>query len=273
MPYVCGHSPHELSRLTLQGAFFEDITRRALERAGIGSGMRVLDIGCGSGDLSLLVAALVGEQGRVVGIDRAPEAIAAATARAAAQGVHQVAFEVAEIDAALDEPLFDMLVGRFVLMHQRDPATMLRAASRHVRPGGVVLLIESHVGGLVSPVHSWPMSSTYDRVMRWMIALLEASGAHSGMGLRLRQTFLEAHLPEPVLALEARVEGGPDADIYRYTADSVRSMLPAAERLDMPLMSAVELGDLESRLREETVRSGGVLTSPLIVSAWSRMPD
>src|SRR5213593_1077419 len=58
--YVCGHSANELERLEIQGAFFEEITRNLLVAAGIGPGMRVLDIGCGAGDVSLLAADLVG---------------------------------------------------------------------------------------------------------------------------------------------------------------------------------------------------------------------
>ena len=45
---------HELSRLARQGTSLEGITRRALTRAGLRRGMRVLDIGCGAGDVSLL---------------------------------------------------------------------------------------------------------------------------------------------------------------------------------------------------------------------------
>jgi ubiquinone/menaquinone biosynthesis C-methylase UbiE len=46
------------------------ITERLLRSAGIEPGMRVLDIGCGAGDVSMLAAELVGSTGSVVGIDR-----------------------------------------------------------------------------------------------------------------------------------------------------------------------------------------------------------
>jgi SAM-dependent methyltransferase len=62
--------------------------------------MRILDVGCGAGDVALLAAELVGESGAVVGIDRSKVAILAARARAAtAKNVH---FLVASPDDTLD---------------------------------------------------------------------------------------------------------------------------------------------------------------------------
>jgi ubiquinone/menaquinone biosynthesis C-methylase UbiE len=68
--YVLGHSDLEIERLQLQGKVLEGVTRRLIRECGIGSGMRVLDIGCGAGDVSLLLAEIVGTSGTVVAIDQ-----------------------------------------------------------------------------------------------------------------------------------------------------------------------------------------------------------
>jgi ubiquinone/menaquinone biosynthesis C-methylase UbiE len=52
-----------------------DITQRLFNDAGITAGMRVLDLGCGQGDVSVLAAKFVGDQGAVLGVDRDPDAI------------------------------------------------------------------------------------------------------------------------------------------------------------------------------------------------------
>jgi SAM-dependent methyltransferase len=270
--YLLGHSSHELSRLAQQGAFFAEITRRALVRAGIRRGMRVLDIGCGAGDVSLLAAALVGGRGHVTGIDRVPAAVRAARRRAGQAAIRHLTFRRTSLEALRLETPVDAVIGRFVLMHQAQPASALAQAVRHLRRGGVVAMIESHMRGSVPAVHAWPQSPTYDRLMHWMTAVIDASGAHSDMGLRLRQTFLDAGLPEPALAVEARVEGGADAPIVRYTIDSVRSLLPAAQRAGITTIVESDLPVLEARLRREAAAAGAVLTSPLIVSASCRWP-
>ena len=61
--YALGHSEQELQRLSRQGQAFEPFTRQLFEEAGISRGMRVLDVGCGSGDIAFLAADLVGTGG------------------------------------------------------------------------------------------------------------------------------------------------------------------------------------------------------------------
>ena len=73
--YVLGHSRPEIDRLQRQAEMLRPITERLLVAAGVEPGMRVLDIGCGPGDVSTLIADLVGPTGSVVGIDPSAEAL------------------------------------------------------------------------------------------------------------------------------------------------------------------------------------------------------
>ncbi len=75
--YVLGHEPEELRRLILQAGVLQPIPARLLQNAGIGPGMRVLDLGCGAGDVTMLAADMVGPSGSVTGIDRSPQVCAA----------------------------------------------------------------------------------------------------------------------------------------------------------------------------------------------------
>ena len=67
--YLFGQSAEETERLRLQAKMFAPYTARFLEDAGISRGMKVLDVGTGAGDVALLVADLVGEEGAVIGVD------------------------------------------------------------------------------------------------------------------------------------------------------------------------------------------------------------
>jgi ubiquinone/menaquinone biosynthesis C-methylase UbiE len=69
--YPLGYSDQESKRLAAQAAMLEELTADVFRRAGLRPGMNVLDLGCGVGDVSLLVARIVGASGSVLGVDRA----------------------------------------------------------------------------------------------------------------------------------------------------------------------------------------------------------
>jgi ubiquinone/menaquinone biosynthesis C-methylase UbiE len=276
--YLLGHAPAELARLQRQGALFEDLTRESLLAAGLQPGWRVLDIGCGAGDVSLLAAAIVGGTGSVIGVDRSADAVAVARARAGAAGAVQAAFHAGDV-ARLDEiaalrglPAFDAVVGRFVLMHQADPSATLRAAARRLRPAGVVVMIESAFSACVRGYHSAPHAPAYDRLVSLITRVIDASGADAGMGFRLRLVFAGAGLPDPALRLGACIAGGDDPSVRQFIVDSARAILPAGMALGVVGADEVDLDAIDAHLDAEMAASNGVLMSPPLVTAWARTP-
>jgi ubiquinone/menaquinone biosynthesis C-methylase UbiE len=85
--YFLGHADIEIERLQLQAGIVGGITRRLISEAGIKPEMHVLDVGCGAGDVSMLLAEAVGDGGSVVAFDREPRAIEVARARSAGGGL------------------------------------------------------------------------------------------------------------------------------------------------------------------------------------------
>src|ERR1044072_3286438 len=108
--YVLGHADLEIERLQLQAGIIADVSRRLIRECGIGPGMRVLDIGCGAGDMAMLLAEAVGDTGSVVAFDREPRVIEIAKARALAAGHRQVEFVVASDEAFPERPAFDAAI-------------------------------------------------------------------------------------------------------------------------------------------------------------------
>src|SRR5262249_37369092 len=140
--YLLGHSLHEQRRLAEQGVILQPITQRLFRDAGLRRGMRVLDVGCGVGDVTCLVAEMVGSQGSVVGVDYAGSVLSTARKRVASRGLSWARFIEADISQVslsdLGSPPFDAVVGRLVLMYQSDPTGVLRRLAGMVRPGGTV---------------------------------------------------------------------------------------------------------------------------------------
>ncbi len=129
---------------------------RPLIDAGVRPGMWVLDVGCGRGDVSLMVRDLVGPDGHVRGVDRDPRPLSAARERARDLGLDNVAFDAVDLGGAdLPPGPFDVVVGRRVLMYLPDPADVVRRLATAVRPGGLIVFQESDA--TITPAGRVPM--------------------------------------------------------------------------------------------------------------------
>lgn len=136
--YLLGHSENEIERLQLQANILRPITERLLRAAGIREGMRVLDIGCGAGDVAMLAAETVGQAGFVVAVDESEAAISLTRRRVEKAGFKNIRFEVASLPYIQNEAAFDAATCRYVLVHQDRPAEFLRSISRLLKSGGVI---------------------------------------------------------------------------------------------------------------------------------------
>src|SRR5690242_3484441 len=140
--YPLGNTQAEHERLARQATVFDPLTERLFREAGIGAGMRVLDLGSGAGDVSMLLSRIVGPGGEIVGVERSAESIAHAKARTSAANIDNVRFVQADVAAITAEAPFDAAVGRWILMFVPDPVAVLRATSRLVKRGGAVAFQE-----------------------------------------------------------------------------------------------------------------------------------
>ncbi len=269
--YAMGRGEAETERLMRQSGFYAPFTRRMLEQAGIRPGARVLDAGTGAGDVALMAAEIVGPSGGVVGVDRNPEVLETARARALRDGLTNATFVEGDVSAPMEmDGGFDAAVGRIVLMHQKDPTETLRSMTAKVRPGGVVAFQEYNITSRSLVV--FPPTPLWEKTLGRFVATLERAGVHTEMGFKLRRTFLEAGLPEPGAELNAPVGGGPLWGGYEWTVETLGSLLPLVEKFGIATAEEADVDTLADRLREELVTSGGVVKPPEMVSAWAPKP-
>jgi len=162
-----------------EGAFF---------LAHLRPGMRVLDVGCGPGTITLGLARAVAP-GEVVGIDVEPSQIEAARALADEQGIANLRFATGR-DEALDFPdgSFDAVFSYAVIEHVPDPVAVLREMRRVVRHGGLAGVDASDWGGRVTE----PQVPAIEEAIAVYLRLWEHNGGHARLGRQQRRLMRTA---------------------------------------------------------------------------------
>ena len=268
--YTMGRSKEETERLIQQSGLYEDITGRLLRDAGLFTGMKVLDIGSGAGDVAFAAAELVGSEGEVLGVDMNPEILETARTRAQAASLTNVQF-IAGDAQTLDLPNdFNALIGRLVLMYLPDPVATLKQLATHLLAGGIIAFQEVDFSTYSSIAR--PDTPMMNQLAEWGVEVFRRSGANVGMGLDLYSTFVNAGLPEPSLQYSAPA-GGPEAwRGYQFIAAGFQSLLPLLERFEIATAEEVDLDTIAQRLRAEVVASKRPLILPPHITAWVQLP-
>lgn len=267
--YVLGNSTQEQERLKLQGRFLEKWTEQFLLSAGIEPGMSVLDLGCGVGDVSLLAARLVGPSGHVTGIDRDLVVIKKARERRDEGRSANVEFIHTDLLTFHAERSLDAVVGRYVLFFQLDPVAAIAHAAKQVRSQGIIVFHEMDVA---NRIRSCPDGTLFERMYALIAETLRCGGVRVDLGLHLTDLFLNAGLPWPTIKAEVPVGGEPGSFIYRWFAETLRSLLPRIEQFGLASSDELDLDTLVARMEAEAVTLRPQLIGPLQFGAWTRRP-
>jgi SAM-dependent methyltransferase len=263
--YQLGSSEDELARLELQGRALAPATRMIFETAGIRPGMRVLDLGCGTGDVAFVAAGLVGPDGHVVGVDRSPQALARAQLRAEQLGLAQVRFVEGDIHDPAPHGPFDAIVGRLVLNYAPDPAAVLRSQATVLRPGGLVVPIEIDL----ATARTLPASLLVSQAVSWLAEAFAWAGRIPALRTHLWAIHRQAGLrPLEMIGIQPHFRPDDPAAIAAL-AGIIRIAAPLIERSGVATAEEIGADTFAQRLRDETQRNSLVAAHPMLLSAWA----
>ena len=128
------------NRMVFVGAL-DGITEELFERFPPPEGGRCIDIGCGFGETSQRLAALVGPEGSVLGTDSSPHFVEDARREAAEAGVENVVFETSDAQTADWDQIYDYAFSRMGTQFFAMPVQAMRAIRRALVPGGALAKI------------------------------------------------------------------------------------------------------------------------------------
>lgn len=240
---------------------------RFFANVGIVAGMRVLDVGCGNGDLSRLVARLAGPGGEVVAIDRSEEALAMARSVVSSPEEAPIRYHAADLAVELpDLGRFDAIVGRRVLMYLPDAATVLARLTALTKPGAIVAFQEHARAGLPAGLGELEL---HRRLYGWVWDTVAAEGGDVGLGLRLVDLMSAAGLSIEVARSEAilLLPGEPS-----FLPTLARVMLPRLIERRVASAEEIESDTLAQRIEDERRVIGGTIVWDLAFLVSARAP-
>jgi ubiquinone/menaquinone biosynthesis C-methylase UbiE len=182
---------------------FETMMREYLDAMAIDSAQCVLDLGCGTGVVARTIARRPPFAGRVVGVDRSPHLVAAASRLAGEEGISErVAFRTGDSHTLeLRDMEFDAVVAHTLFSHLEDPRSVLTEIVRVLQPGGKVGIFDGDYASMTFASDDPAVGKATDemiinaivtnpRVMRQMPQLLQ----EAGLGLTAAFAYIVADI-------------------------------------------------------------------------------
>jgi ubiquinone/menaquinone biosynthesis C-methylase UbiE len=216
-------------------------------------GMRIVEVGCGTGAIAREVAAMTAP-GEVVGVDMQLAQLDTARRLAHETGVCNVRFLDGDANV-LDFPdgTFDAAYCRFLLEHVADPVAVVRELGRVVKPGKWVCAFEwendSHA--------CYPESPAVNRVWEAIYRLQDEMGGHSGIGRRMYSVFTRAGLGDVQVHAHPWTCTGADRDRLEWYIGGAREIV--SQMRDGLLERGFVTAELVDEASQEYER---LLTSP-----------
>ncbi len=239
------------------------ITERLIRDAGIHTGLRVLDLGCGNGEVTKLLAEAVGSSGEVVGIDINADALALADEKLQKEGFTNYTFIQSDISSRDLKPgIFDAIVGRRVLMYLKDQAEVMRRLNGLLKSGGVIAFQESDATITSRKSSAMPV---HERANHWLWRTVEAEGGKINTGFQLPSLLASSGFVVKNVRAEAIIQG---QSLHYPLSAVVKAVLPRIVAKGVATADEVDIETLEQRLLEER-SSHEVYISDLVFSVWA----
>lgn len=239
--YIIAGGEAGARRLHILAGAVKPGTLALLHRAGLRPGMKVLDLGCGSGEVTVEMARQVGPDGRVVGIDMDEVVLAHARKAADTAGV-RVHWRCASAEALDESGRYDLVYARFLLSHLSDPAAMLAKMLQATEPGGVVVVEDIDIA---HHTH-WPPCPAFLRYIEIYQATARLRGADPDIGPRLPALAIGAGAEVTDVSLSMPVFlSGEGKSVARLTLASIADVA-----IGSGITQKSEVGELLAALEE-----------------------
>jgi hypothetical protein len=179
-----------------------------------------------------------------------------------------ITFKIAAAEELSDEERFDIVIGRYVLIFQDDPASFLRASARLAKLSGAIAF---HEIDDADDYAAFPAVPSWTQANHWLMSALRHIAPNFDVPGRLVECFSKAGLSAPNLFCEVIIGDAERSPIPGWLAEAVRTLMPLIIEHGWASEDTINIDNLEELLRAETISAHSQLTAPRQVCAWLRM--
>ena len=242
-------------RLKFINDVFGEHSRNFLSRSGLREGMRVLELGCGTGSMTTWIANAVGKKGRVIALDASEKQIKIARNAIEESGVANVEFICSTV-AALELPRdsIDLVYSRLLLMHLKNPELVLKSIKKHLKIGGIICCEEPHASSLITT----PPNKQIESLNAIFIELGKLQGFDFNIGDKLLPmlkaagySILHACFVQPIISM---------ADATEFVLMGAKEVAPIAVQCGM--LSEAETQDMLHEMATRIIDADSYYTFP-----------
>jgi ubiquinone/menaquinone biosynthesis C-methylase UbiE len=244
----------EISRLQTQAEEFSGSTNESLTKLGMRSGMKALDVGCGTGSVSLMISPIVGSHGLVVGVDSNPYVLDYCKDTAQRLGVSNAKFFQGDATRLnLESESFDVSYSRFLFQHIPGAKKALREMIRVTREGGSIMVEDCDLSTWIVV----PENESVSKLWHWYESIQVQRGTDPQIGRKLYSMFLEEGLK-------------PSVDVYSKSVTSNRDGFWKSITSVLGKIDSIELKNLIKGIEDFARIPNCMFVFPLVFRVWSK---
>lgn len=181
--YVIGVGKEDEERLSLLNELFGKTSKNLLLKAGLTPGMRILEVGCGTGNMTKWIAKQIGDNGLVTAVDISHEQVKIAQENCSES--NNITFITSSIFDLKHEMQFDLIYSRFLIMHLQNPFEGLQQLTRLLKPNGILVSEEA----TNSVTACYPESPIFRKYRELVMALFQKNNIDFDIGEKLYAYF------------------------------------------------------------------------------------
>lgn len=264
--YVFQTGRSAAARLELLERIYGPSTRMLLGEAELKPGMRVADVGCGSGEVTRQLARIVGETGHVTAIDVSDDQLRIARESCERLGLHNIRFVFADArHTGLDSGSLDAVYSRLLLSHVRQAEEVVQEFHRLLADDGAILIEDQ----IAADVFTDPPTEIYARVAELAVQVGAIQAVDYCIGRQLPHLLRNNGF---TVELSRKVQVGVfEGEAKRWCEASVREAAAAIQKagaIDAAVLAAM-LKELERVALDETTM---VYQPPLVQVRGRKRP-